>query len=138
MKDTFNNIETSFRKALKGEEEVKTLIYRWAVISYAVAYFIVNKAIMAIDLKFIDITLSALAICFFAWHFYVLRKCTPKEPVISKEEKKRLKEEARKGRSKRILRKLLLKEPIRKWNPITVCLVTDVFCIAQFLDYIIR
>jgi len=138
MKDLLNKVETSFKAALRGEEDVNTLMYRWGAISYIIAYFIVNKAIMAIDLRFIDITLSVLAICYFAWHFYVLRKCTPKKPEISKEEKQRLKIEARKDMGKRFLRKLLLKEPISKWNPNTVCLVTDVFCIAQFMGYIIR
>ena len=87
-------IEKSFTAALKGEEQVKNLIYYWGISSYLFFYFVVEKTIKSVDLKFIDISLSAIAIIYFAWHVYVLRKCSPKKPKISKEEKKRLRKEA--------------------------------------------
>lgn len=136
MNDILNKVKNSFKDALKGKETVNNVIYYWGVIGYLVAYFIVNKAIVASKLIVVDIILSVIAICYFVWHFYVLKKCSPKKPKISKEEKKRLRAEARKGRSKRFFRKLFLKEPITKWDPVMVSFVADVFCITQFAGYI--
>ena len=136
MNDILSKVKNSFKDSLKGKETVNNVIYYWGVIGYLVAYFIVNKAILASKLLVVDIILSIIAICYFAWHFYVLRKCSPKKPKISKEEKKRLRAEARKGRSKRFFRKLFLKEPITKWDPVMVSFVADVFCITQFVGYI--
>jgi hypothetical protein len=65
-----------------------------------------------------------------------LRKCKPKKPQLSAEEKKLLKEEAKKERGKKILRKLLLQEPFTQTDPIFVTMVLDLFFIAHFGGYI--
>jgi len=138
MTSTLNKIETSFKLAMKGQESLNHLIYWWGVIGYLVAYFILDRLVKLSSFRSIDIIISLLTSFYFIWHIYVLRRCSPKKPKLSKEEKKALREEARRNFSKKVLRKLLLQESITKWNPVLVCTVTDVFCIATFLDYVFR
>jgi predicted membrane protein len=138
MNQMFNKIEASFRAAMKGEETVHNLIWWWGAVGYLVAYFIIDKIIKINHFKFIDVTISLLAVVYFSWHVYALKKCAPKKPKLSKEEKKRLSEEARKDMGKRFMRKLLLQESITKWDPIFITIVIDLFCIANFLGYVLR
>ena len=103
-----------------------------------VAFFIANRIVKVSDSRIIDILVSLLMVIYFGWHFYAMRKCAPKKPKLSKEEKKRLREEARKDFDKKLVRKLFLQESITKWDPIFIVLVIDVFSIATFLQYVIR
>lgn len=138
MTDLLNKIETSFKAAMRGEELIHKLVWWWGFIGYLVAYFIVDRIIKINNIAFIDILLSLLTVAYFSWHVYVLKKCSPKKPVLSKEEKKRLREESRKGLGKRVMRKLFLQEPISKWDPAFVSTIVDLFCIASFLTYLLR
>ncbi|NBV06132.1 MAG: hypothetical protein EBS06_02715 [Proteobacteria bacterium] len=137
MTDIFNKIETSFRASLRGEESTDKLIYVWGIISYVLA-FLLNKLIKTVHVYFFGTTISAVLICYFAWHIYALKKCSPKKPKLTKEEKQKLREEKRKEFGKKLMRKLLLQESFTKWDPIFISIVIDAFCIAQFIDYIIR
>ncbi|MBM5781968.1 MAG: hypothetical protein FJ368_00925 [Pelagibacterales bacterium] len=132
----FEKIKLSFKASLKGEENPKVLIYYWGLVSWFTAFFVIDKIIKINDIRVIDVSVSILTIIYFVWHIYVLKKCSPKKPKLTKEEKKKLKEEARKEIGKKLLRKLFLQEPIRKWDLIFVSMVFDAFCIAQFLGYI--
>ncbi len=134
----FSKIESSFKASLKGEENPKILIYYWGFISWIIAFFVMDNVIKINDIRIIDVSVSVLTIIYFMWHIYVLKKCSPKKPKLTKEEKKKLKEEARREIGKKLLRKLFLQEPIRKWDPIFVSMIFDAFCIAQFLGYISR
>jgi hypothetical protein len=136
MNEILDKIEASFRASLRGEESVHTLIYRWGLFSWIAAYFIVNKLIMLIDIRFFDIVISIIAAGYFIFHIYVLRKCTPKKPKLSEEEKQKIKEEARKDLGKKIVRKFLLQESIRQWDPVFATTLIDLFCVAHFLDYV--
>lgn len=136
MNGILSKIESSFKASLRGEESINTLIYRWGLISWIVAYFIANKLVRMIDLRFTDVLISIVAASYFIWHIYVLRKCSPKKPKLSKEEKRKLREESRKDLGKRMMRKLLLQESIKKWDPIVVTMVIDAFCMAHFLGYV--
>jgi len=138
MNAFFNKIETSFKAATKGEESVHNMIWWWGVCGYMVAFFIANRIVKVSDSRIIDILVSLLMVIYFAWHFYAMRKCAPKKPKLSKEEKKRLREERRKDFGKRLARKFFLQESITKWDPIFIVLVIDAFSIATFLQYIIR
>jgi hypothetical protein len=138
MNAFFNKIETSFKAATKGEESVHNMIWWWGVCGYMVAFFIANRIVKVSDSRIIDILVSLLMVIYFGWHFYAMRKCAPKKPKLSKEEKKRLREEARKDFDKKLVRKLFLQESITKWDPIFIVLVIDVFSIATFLQYVIR
>ncbi|MBP7709582.1 MAG: hypothetical protein KA100_00745 [Rickettsiales bacterium] len=138
MSGLFNKIETSFKAAMKGEESTSTLIKWWGIIAFLVSFFIIDRAVMSVDNRVFDVVLSSLAVIYFVWHIYVLRKCSPKKPKLSKEEKQFLKREARKNLGKKILRKLLLQEPVGEWNPVMVTMVIDVLCITQFMSYIFR
>lgn len=138
MKEIFAKIEASFKRAMNGEERLETVIWWWGVLGYLVAYFIVDKIVKVSDLRSIDIIVSILTVIYFSWHIYVLRKCAPKKPQLSKEEKERIRLEQRRLRWKKFLRKLFLQEPISKWDPVVVTMVTDVFVIACFLDYVVR
>jgi hypothetical protein len=66
----------------------------------------------------------------------VLRKCSPKKPKLTKEEKELLKEQSKKERGKKFLRKLFLQEPITQTDPVFVTMVIDIFFIAHFGGYI--
>jgi hypothetical protein len=138
MTDIFHKIETSFKASLRGEENVNNLIYLWGVISYLIAFLVFNKAIRFFHSYYVGAVLSVIAICYFAWHIYALKKCSPKKIKLSKEEKEKIREENKDTVSKSIARKLFLQEPITKWNPVFVTMVIDVFCIAQFLGYILK
>ncbi len=136
MSEILNKIGSSFKASLRGEESINTLIYRWGLIGWIVAYFIANKLIRMIDFRFTDVLISIVAAGYFIWHIYVLRKCSPKKPKLSKEEKLKLREDARKDFNKKVVRKLLLQESIKKWDPIVVAMVIDAFCMAHFLGYV--
>lgn len=138
MKEFFFKIEASFKKAMRGEESVQILIWWWGVIGYLVAFFIARKLIRAINFHVADVVISLLMITYFSWHFYVLKKCAPKKPKLTTEEKRRLKEERRREMGKRVMRKLFLQEPITKWDPVLITLVIDVFCVVNFFHYILR
>lgn len=138
MTEFLNKIEASFKRAMRGEEIINTLFWYWGGIAYLLAYFIANRLILAINFKSIDIIISLLMVIYFSWHIYVVRKCKPKTPKLTKEEKDRLTKEQRQERSRRFIRKLFLQEPLSKWDPFFVAVVIDVFCIAHFLGYITR
>ena len=138
MNAFFNKIETSFKAATKGEESVHNMIWWWGVCGYIVAFFFANRIVKVSDSRIIDILVSLLTVIYFVWHFYAMRKCAPKKPKLSKEEKKKLREEARKNFGKKLARKFFLQESITKWDPIFIVLVIDVFSIATFLQYVIR
>lgn len=138
MSNVISKIEDSFTRAMKGEESVNIVIWWWGIIAYLFAYFVLDKTIKAVDIRAIDILISLLATIYFCWHFYILRKCRPKQPKLSKEEKKIQKMKNRKEFGKKFLRKLFLQESITKWDPILITLVIDVFCIAHFFGYVIR
>ena len=138
MIDVLNKIESSFKLALKGQESPSTLIRNWGVIAYLIAYFVVNKIIRVNQYRFIVVTLAMVMVCYFIWHIYVLVKCSPKKPKLSKEEKAKIREEGRKDYTKSFMRKLFLQEPVTEWNPLFITIVIDTFCVAHFLNYIAR
>ena len=131
----FEKVESSFKASLKGQETVDILIYYWGIPAYLFTYFIIERIIKMNSIRFIDITLSLITASYFAWHIYALRKCAPKKPKISDEEKKALRIEARKTLGKRMWRKFMLQEPMTKWDPVFVSIVVDVFSIAIFVGY---
>ncbi len=136
MNGIFNRIEGSFKAAMRGEESTTVLIKKWGIPAFLISFFIADKLVMAFDQKVIDVLISSLVVLYFAWHIYVLRKCSPKKPKLTKEEKEVLKRQARKDLGRKILRKLLLQEPISEWNPVKVTIILDVLFITQFLGYI--
>lgn len=138
MKDILNKIESSFKLSLSGKESVSVLIRWWGIGGYLVSYFIVNKIIEVNKFRFIVVVFAILMCAYFVWHIYALRKCSPKKPELSKEEKAKLKEEARRNFARRFFRKLFLQESISEWNPVFITMMIDVFCIAHFLSYIVR
>jgi hypothetical protein len=131
----FSKIEISFKAATKGKETTKNLIWWWGIAGYLVAFFIADRIIKISNFKTLDIIISLLMVVYFCWHFYALKKCAPKKPKLSAQEKKLLRQKARKNLGKKLLRKFFLQEPISKWDPIFVVLVIDIFCIASFLKY---
>jgi predicted membrane protein len=138
MNNIFSKIKESFKAALSGQETTNNLIRWWGVIAYLVAFFIFDGAIKMLNIYAVTVVLSVIAIIYFTWHIYVLKKCSPKKPKLTKEEKQKIKEEKRKELGKKMMRKLFLQESITKWDPIFVTMVIDAFCIAQFLSYITK
>jgi hypothetical protein len=130
-----DKIETSFKASLKGEEKVENLIYYWGITAYLISYFIIDRIIQINNIRFIDITISLLTIAFFIWHIYAIKKCSPKKPKLTKEEKQAIREQARRELGKKLLRKLFLQESITKWDPAFITIIVDVFSISVFLSY---
>jgi hypothetical protein len=138
MNEFFNKIESSFKAAMRGEENLSNLIWKWGLISYLLSYFVIDRIIKINDIRFVDVIISLLMTVYFGWHIYVLRKCSPKKPKLSAEEKKLLRLEARRQFTKKLLRKLFLQEPITKWDPVFVATVIDLFSLAIFLNYAVN
>ena len=136
MKEILNKIEESFKKSMRGEEDLKIVIRYWGIIGYLVAYFILNKIIKMNNIVIIDNIIAAIAIAYFAWHFYILIKCSPKKPHLTKEEEKELGKKRRAELFKSFTRKLLLQESFTKWNPVLIAQVTDLLCITHFFIFL--
>jgi hypothetical protein len=132
-----NKIDISFRAATRGQESVHNMIWWWGGIGYALSYFVIDSLIKKVDVFWVDIFTSLVAIIYFIWHIYALKKCQPKKAKLSKEEKKRLKIIARQQFVKKFFRKLFLQEPITKWDPVFITIVIDLLCITHFLSYIL-
>ncbi len=122
-----------FDLAMNGKEDLTIVLWVWGGGAYIFAFFI-DKLILFVDMMFIKWVLTILMIVYFIWHIVVIRKCSPKKPEMSEEEK----EEYKKDRNKRIVRKLLLKEPITKFNPSTVGIVIDLYVIVCFAEYLLK
>lgn len=137
MNKILHKIEDSFKRSLKGEETTDHLIYWWGIISYVVA-FLVNKILKNLHVYFLNAGISAVLVAYFVWHIYALKKCSPKKPPLTKEEKRELRAKNRQELPRKIMRKLLLQESFTKWDPVFVTMVVDAFCIAQFMGYIIK
>jgi hypothetical protein len=135
MKNFLNKIKTSFINSSKGLENFSVITWGWGALSYIASYFILNKLIKLINLKFFDYSLAILLIIYFLWHIYVAIKCYPKTPKLSKEEKEQLKIK-RGGSSKIFLRKLFLQEPITKMNSRNTLLAFDIIAILHFYSYL--
>jgi hypothetical protein len=136
--NVFHKVEESFKLALQGKETTHNLLWWWGSLGYLSAYFVLEPMIVRADSYFLDALISAVGIIYFSWHFYVLKKCAPKKPKLSEEEKARLRLERRRELPKKIMRKLLLRESVTKWDPIFMALVIDVFCVARFMIYIVK
>lgn len=136
--EILNKIENSFRASLKGEESTKNLIYWWGFISYLIFYFIIDEIILLVDLRLIDIVLAAIGVIYFTWHIYALKRCSPKKPKLTDEEKKKLQEDRWRKAGRAFMRKLFLQEPITKWNPIIMTMVVDLLFLLKFLGYILK
>ncbi len=141
MKIFFSNlvdkIENSFMAALRGEEQIKILIRYWGMIAYLFFYFVVRKIMEKVDSAVVDYGLDGFAVIFFIWHIYVMKRCSPKKPKLSKEEKKARRKEAIKNAPRAFMRKLFLQEPITKWNPILMTIVMDLLFLLHFLNFIL-
>ena len=134
--NVFAKIENSFKKAMAGQESVNVVIYWWGALGYLVSYLLIERMIKAIDITFVDILLSIIPMIYFSWHIYVLKKCSPKKPQLTKEEKAIIRAEKRKVFWKSFLRKLLLQEPITRFDATFTTIVIDVFSIACFSTYL--
>ena len=136
--DGLNNIERSFKLALKGEEDLKIMIRWWGFLAYVIFYLGVDKLIRVSDILILDMILASLGVIYFSWHIYAMKKCEPKKPQLSKEEKKRLRIEKIRNMPRAFMRKLFLKEPMTKWNTVNVLIAVDLLFITNFLGYILE
>lgn len=136
MKAILDKIKTSFIKAMKGEEKLERVLYLWGLVAWLFAYFIANRLIKIIDVQVLDFAIAIVMSAYFIWHIYIVRQCAPKKEKLSKEEKKKRKMEGRQDATGSFMRKLLLQEPITKWDPVLFSYVVDAFCIAHFIGFI--
>ena len=134
-KSLIKKIEESFHKANKGLEAINILVYWWGIPNYLLAYFVINKIIYFVNIRTLDMFLALITCCFFGWHIYALNKCKPKKPELSAEEKNKIKMQRSKEMPKTILRIIFLKQPIFKWNTISVVIALDLIFIAHFSAY---
>ncbi|MES2678075.1 MAG: hypothetical protein V4612_07195 [Pseudomonadota bacterium] len=129
----FPKIKHHFDLVHDGKEDLVIVLWVWGGAAYFISFFI-NKLVLWINLILIKWFLSVLVIAYFVWHIFIIRRCSPKKPPLSQEEKERLK----KDRFKRFCRKLFLKEPFTKWNPPIVATAIDLYVIVYFLEYLIK
>ena len=136
MKNFLNIIKNSFIASTKGQEKMSVVIWGWGCSIYVILIFIINKLLQKIDIKFLYISISILVIIYLIWHIYVLIKCFPKSPKLTKEEKEQLKIQ-RGGAPKVFFRKLFLQESITKMNTRNVLIAIDIYFILYFYPYIL-
>lgn len=138
MTNILHKIDASFRACLKGEEDIKVVIRWWGFIGYAFFYLVVDTLVLKINYRFIDLILSWIGVVYFIWHIYVLVKCSPKKPKLTKEEKKKIREEKWRNAPRSFMRKLFLQESISKWNPVAMSIAADLLMFTNFLGYILH
>ena len=138
MNELIHKIDASFRASLKGQESISILIRWWGFLGYAFFYFVIDSAILKINVAFIDLMLSWIGMVYFLWHIFAMVKCSPKKPKITPEEKKKLREEKLRNAPRAFMRKLLLQESITKWNPVAMTIAADILFFANFLGYVLH
>lgn len=131
FKNFLEIIKTDFQRIQKGEENLNKVIWLWGGLAYIAAFFI-SKLVILIKIAFVKWLIAILAIIYFIWHILAVRRCSPKEPELTEEEKAALK----KDRVNKFFRKLFLKEPITKWNASTFSIVVDLYIIVVFFGYL--
>jgi len=127
------NIKHHFDLVHKGKEDLAIVLWVWGGGAYLLSFFI-NKLLLFISLLFMKWVISMFVIAYFVWHIIIIRRCSPKKPPLSNEEKGKLK----KDRVKRFMKKLFLKEPFTKWDPAIVGIAINLYIIVHFLDYLLR
>ena len=138
MNEILHKIDLSLRACLKGQEDLKIVIRWWGILAYALFYLVVDTVILKVHYHFLDLMLSWIGVIYFAWHIYVVIKCSPKKPKLTAEEKKKIREERWHNAPRSFMRKLLLQEPISKWNPVAMTVAADLLFFTNFMGYIIH
>jgi hypothetical protein len=129
----FSEIKHHFDLVHTGKEDLVIVLWVWGGGAYLLSFF-VNKLVLFINLLFLKWVISMLVIAYFVWHIFIIRRCSPKKPPLSPEEKEKLK----KDRFKRFFRKLFLREPFTKWDPAVVGIAINLYIIVHFLEYLLR
>jgi hypothetical protein len=129
----YSTIKCHFDLVHKGKEDLAIVLWVWGGGAYLLSFFI-NKLVLFINLLFIKWIISILVIAYFVWHIIIIRRCAPKKPPLSAEEKEKLK----KDRVKRFMRKLFLREPFTKWDPAIVGIAINFYVIVHFLEYLLK
>ncbi len=129
----FPQIKHHFDLVHDGKEDLVIVLWVWGGLAYLASFFI-GKLVFLVHFMFFKWVISMLVIAYFVWHIFIVRRCSPKKPLLSKEELEQLK----KDRFNRFLRKLFLKEPFTKWDPAVIAIALDIYVIVNFLEYLIR
>lgn len=138
FQEIFSNIFTSFIKASKGEENLSNVIWFWGVIGYCFSYFILNKIVLVSNNSIVDFIICWAVLIYFVWHIYTVTKCAPKKKKMNKEEKAKLQKVEARSRTRSIFNKIISREPITKWNPVSITIIIDLLFIAHFGGYLLR
>ncbi|MFT6077001.1 MAG: fatty acid desaturase [Myxococcota bacterium] len=132
IKSLFAKAKKSFFLASKGKEDLKIVLWAWGIGAYVTSFF-VNKLIIFTGIPLMQWIISIIAIAYFIWHIVALKKCSPKKTPLTNAEK----EQYKKDRLKRISNKLLLREPISKWNPAYAQIAFNLYLIVCFSEYLL-
>ncbi|MDA7705311.1 hypothetical protein N8772_02405 [Rickettsiales bacterium] len=116
-------ISLFFGLFLKKDLTIRVLSYI-AIISFAIAAYIISPIIDNINIWFIRFIISFLAICFYVRHIYLMWKFYP--PKSERKKHKR-------SFSDRIL--LKNHRPLDKRDGIKIIIAADLFAIAVFIGY---
>lgn len=130
-------IKDSFILASKGKEEIPTLIWGWALMSYLITYCVFYQSVHYFGLGIISSLISLIVIVFYLWHMVAIVRCRPKQKKLTKTEKKQKKLIDGSGIARSFVRKLLLQEPWFKTKTYTFVLVIDLLIITTFFEYLI-
>lgn len=138
MKEILSKFYSAFRRATDGKETLSHMIWWWGVFGYLISYFICDSIVKSVDFRFVDVAVSVVVVVYFIWHIYALYKCAPKKPKLTPEEKEKIKQDRMMNIGRSAVRKLLLREPITRWDPVFMTAVIDALCITHFFGYIFK
>lgn len=134
----------SFKTAWSGKEKLNNIFLWWGGIAYVIYYFILRPIINLnirtgtfLDTRyglefFVDYVLSLSIVFYLIFHIILIFKNRPKSPKLTKKQKEELKAQEKSQIRKRVLRKLLLQEPITKFRPWLVFIAIDLIIITHY------
>lgn len=132
-----NIIDQSFKNIIKGQEDLKIVMWWWGGIAYVFAFFVLRKVLIISSSEVIDLIISCFVMAYFSFHIFALLRCS-KRKKLTKEEKARLKKDRTKRVFRSFLRKLTLQESLTKWNPVSILIALDFLYILIFFEYIFK
>ena len=132
MKTTLEKIKKSFILICKGKEKSSIVLYFWGIPLLIAAIFISYPIANMLTNSYARILMTIIIVLISLWHIVSLIRC---RPVVTKEEKIKLKKEKKGKFLKSLGRKLILKEPITKPRPILAGIAANLYFIIDYINY---
>lgn len=134
IKELKNKIFTSIKQATFGKEDINTVLYIYGASLILITVIIVKFLIPFVHIYFEKFILYSLSLI-FAWHIYIIFRCKPKAPKLTKEEKEIVKIKARKERWRNFIDIMLLRKGWFNLSSTTIAICIDLFCLLELITY---